>query len=26
VASGYQRVRRPGAPDRDVFFLNAVAF
>lgn len=26
VASGYQRVRHPGAPDRDVFFLNAVAF
>ncbi len=26
VASGYQRIRRPGRPDRDVFFLNAVAF
>ena len=26
VASGYQRIRRPGHPDRDVFFLNAVAF
>ncbi|MFD1469238.1 hypothetical protein ACFQ48_13470 [Hymenobacter caeli] len=26
VASGFQRVRRPGSPDRDVFFLNAVAF
>ena len=26
VASGFQRLRRPGRPDRDVFFLNAVAF
>ncbi len=26
VASGYQRIRRPGQPDHDVFFLNAVAF
>ncbi len=26
VASGFQHLRRPGRPDRDVFFLSAVAF
>ena len=26
VASGFQHLRRPGQADRDVFFLNAVAF
>jgi hypothetical protein len=26
VASGYQRVRGPHGPEREIFFLNAVAF